>query len=208
MEASSGPSGTLKITEVPPLAMKDQTANPAPLGLCAFGLTTILLNMHNAGWFGLDAMIVSMGLFYGGIAQVFAGVFEWKKNNTFATTAFISFGFFWLCLCGILIFPRLGMADPPTATTMAAWLGIWGLFATVLFIGTFRLNRALQIVFFLLVVLFLLLFLGDITGNKQWTVAAGYEGIVCGASAMYTGLAQVINEVYGRTICPLGPVKK
>ncbi len=149
-----------------------------------------------------------MGIFYGGIAQVFAGVMEWRKNNTFATTAFISFGFFWLALAGIITLPRMGLGDPPSATAMAAFLGIWGIFATVLFIGTFRLSRALQVVFFLLVVLFLLLVLGDLTGNRTFTRWAGYEGIVCGASAIYTGLAQVINEVFGRPICPLGIERK
>ena len=208
MIAASGDDRAVRLVELPAVAMADNTANPAPLGLCAFGLTTVLLNLHNAGYFGLDAMILSMGIFYGGIAQIFAGVMEWRKNNTFATTAFISYGFFWLTLAGIIAFPRLGIADAPTATAMACYLGIWGIFSVILFIGTFRLSRALQIVFFLLVVLFGLLVMGDVTGDRTWTVMAGYEGIVCGAAAIYTGLGQVINEVYGRSICPLGPVNK
>ncbi|MBI1209693.1 MAG: hypothetical protein GC191_20720 [Azospirillum sp.] len=198
----------VRLAELPAVALRDQTANPAPLGLCAFGLTTVLLNMHNAGLFGLDAMIVSMGLFYGGTAQVIAGYMEWKKANTFATTAFISFGFFWLSLCGILIMPKLGIAAAPTATAMASWLGIWGIFAFVLFIGTFKLNRALQVTFFLLIILFGLLVAGDLTGDKTYTRYAGWEGIACGLAAIYTGLAQVLNEVYGRVVCPLGPMKK
>ncbi len=198
----------IKLAEMPGLAVKDSTANPGPLGLCAFGLTTVLLNLHNAGLFGLDAMIVSMGIFYGGLAQVIAGIMEWRKNNTFATTAFISFGFFWLALAGIILLPATGLSAAPDSTAMASFLAIWGLFAAVLFIGTFRLNRALQIVFFLLVVLFALLVLGDITGSQAIKQLAGFEGIVCGFSAIYTGLAQVINEVYGRTIAPLGPVNK
>ncbi len=206
--ANHADDSAVRLVAMPPLEMRDTTANPAPLGLCAFGLTTVLLNLHNAGFFGLDAMILSMGIFYGGIAQVFAGVMEWRKANTFATTAFISFGFFWLSLAGIIMLPKLGLADAPSALAMASYLGIWGIFATVLFIGTFRLNRALQIVFFLLVVLFFLLVLGDLTGNRQITRIAGYEGIVCGAAAIYTGLAQVLNEVYGRTVCPLGPMQK
>src|SRR5512143_834245 len=101
---------TMKLVEMPLVAVKDQTGNPAPLGLCCFGLTTVLLNMHNAGWFPIDSMIIAMGIFYGGTAQVIAGVMEWRKNNTFATTAFISFGFFWIALCGILIFPKMGLS--------------------------------------------------------------------------------------------------
>ena len=206
--AMRGEDQLVRLVEVPSVPVKDTTANPAPLGLCAFGLTTVLLNLHNAGFFPLDAMILSMGIFYGGTAQVFAGVMEWRKNNTFATTAFISFGFFWLSLAGIIMLPQLGLAAAPSATAMACYLGIWGIFTFVLFIGTFRLNRALQVVFFLLFVLFALLVAGDITGDRSITRIAGYEGIVCGAAAIYTGLAQVLNEVYGRTICPLGPMQK
>ncbi len=214
MDLSPGATGpavveqrVVKVVEIPTIPVKDSTANPAPLGLCAFGLTTVLLNLHNAGIIGLDAMIVSMGIFYGGSAQVIAGVMEWRKNNTFATTAFISFGFFWLCLAGILILPRLGAAERPDASSMAAWLTIWGIFAFVLFIGTFKLSKALQVTFFLLIILFALLILGDLTGNRSYTRWAGWEGMVCGFAAIYTGLAQVLNEVYGRALLPLGPPK-
>ncbi len=186
----------------------DSTANPAPLGLLAFGLTTVMLSMHNAGLFGLDAMILAMAVFYGGIAQIFAGIFEWRKNNTFAETAFISYGFFWLTLAGIIVFPTLGLAEPPSQVAMASYLGIWGLFSFVMFIGTFRLNRALQIVFGLLTLAFFLLALGDLIGSPTLKMIAGYEGIVLGLCAIYTGLAQVINEVYGRVVLPLGMVAK
>jgi succinate-acetate transporter protein len=189
-----------------PLTVKDTTANPAPLGLLAFGLTTILLNIHNAGYYGLDAMVLCMGIFYGGFAQLIAGAMEWKKNNTFATTAFLSYGFFWLVLGGIITFPKLGLATAPTPLAMGWFLSVWGLMSVVMFIGTFRLNRALQLTFGLLVVLFGLLAAGDFLGNKSLTMIAGYEGIACGLMAMYTGLAQVINEVYRRVIMPIGPV--
>jgi len=188
--------------------IKDVTGNPAPLGLLGFGLTTVLLNLHNAGFYELNAMILGMGLCYGGAAQIIAGIMEWKKGNTFATTAFISYGFFWLSLVALIGLPKLGF----TATddnAMAAYLAIWGLFTAVMFVGTFRLNRALQFVFGSLTVLFFLLAYAHCasvdTGFKHLT---GYEGIVCGLSAIYTGLAQVLNELYGKTICPLGPVKK
>ena len=190
------------------ISIQDTTANPAPLGLLSFALTTILLNVHNAGFIGLDAMIVSMGIFYGGIAQIFAGVFEWRKNNTFAATAFISYGSFWLSLCGIILLPKMGLADPPGPIAMASYLGIWGLMSFVLFIATFRLNRALQVTFFLLVVLFALLAAGDVLGSTTLRTIAGYEGILTGLAAMYTGLAQILNELYGRVVWPLGPFVK
>src|SRR5208282_4158766 len=86
--------------------IKDTTANPAPLGLLAFGMTTVLLNLHNAGFFELSSMILSVGIFYGGTAQVIAGIMEWKKNNTFGTTAFISYGMFWLSLVALVVMPK------------------------------------------------------------------------------------------------------
>lgn len=186
------------------LTINDTTANPAPLGLVGFGMTTVLLNLHNAGLFPLDAMILGMGIFYGGLAQIIVGIMEWKKNNTFGTTAFTSYGLFWLTLVALIILPKMGYAVKPNATAMAAYLGMWGLFTGVLFIGTFKLNRALQVVFGSLTILFFLLAIGDITGNHMITTFAGYEGIFCGFAAIYTGLAQVLNEVYGRTLAPLG----
>ncbi len=188
------------------LSLKDTTANPAPLGLLGFGMTTVLLNIHNAGYYELNTMILSMGIFYGGIAQIFAGIMEWKKNNTFGTTAFTSYGLFWLTLVGLILLPKLGLGEAASKSAMAAYLAMWGLFTLVMFIGTLRLNRALQFVFLSLTVLFFLLALGDITGNPSITTLAGYEGIICGFSAIYTGLAQVINEVYKKVIAPLGPV--
>ena len=101
----------------------DLTANPAPLGLLGFGMTTVLLNLHNAGLIALGSMILAMGIFYGGLAQVIAGIQEWKKNNTFGATAFTSYGMFWLSLVALLFLPKLGLAD---ATTKEAMAGVSG----------------------------------------------------------------------------------
>jgi succinate-acetate transporter protein len=188
--------------------IQDTTANPAPLGLLAFGMTTVLLNLHNAGCYELNSMILAMGLCYGGAAQVIAGVLEWKKNNTFGTTAFCSYGFFWLSLVAMIVLPKLGWAAPTSATAKAAYLAVWGLFTAGLFVGTLRLNRALQVIFASLTILFFLLAIGDITENAGLLRFAGFEGLFCGAAAMYAGLAQVLNEVYGKTILPLGPVSR
>ncbi len=183
------------------------TANPAPLGLLGFGMTTVLLNLHNAGYFTLGSMILAMGLAYGGTAQIIAGIMEWKKNNTFGTTAFTSYGLFWISLVILLILPKLGLADGTGGSTaMAAYLAMWGLFTAFMFVGTLRANRAIQFVFASLTILFFLLALGDITGIEAITRLAGYEGIICGFSAIYTGLAQVINEAHEKTILPLWPV--
>jgi uncharacterized protein len=189
-------------TTIAPL--KDGIANPAPLGLCAFGMTTVLLNLHNAGFFEMNSMILAMGIFYGGLAQVIAGVIEARKNNTFGLTAFTSYGFFWLSLVGLIVMPKLGWMAGPSETAMAAYLIVWGLFTFLLFIGTLRLNRALQFVFASLTILFFLLAAGDLTGNTGIKHLAGYEGIICGASAIYTGIANLLNEVYGKTVLPIG----
>ncbi len=190
--------------------LKDTTANPAPLGLLGFGMTTVLLNLHNAGFFELNSMILAMGLCYGGIAQVIAGIMEWKKGNTFAATAFVSYGFFWLSFVTMVLLPKIiSTVVPANETAVATYLAMWGLFTAAMFLGTFRLNRALMVVFGTLTILFFLLALGDFTGaSAAFKHATGYEGIVCGLAAIYTGLAQVLNELFGKIVLPLGAVKK
>lgn len=190
------------------IAIRDTSANPGPLGLFAFGLTTILLNLHNAGFFEMNSMILAMGIFYGGLAQIIAGIMESKKNNTFGFTAFLSYGFFWLTLVGLIVMPKLGWVAAPSASAMIAYLVVWGIFTTLLFIGTLRMSRALQFVFASLAILFFLLAIGDATENSAIKTFTGYEGIVCGASAVYAAIAGVLNEVYGKTLLPVGPVGK
>ncbi len=188
----------------------DTNANPAPLGLMGFALTTILLNIHNAGFYELNSMILAMGIFYGGISQLIAGIMEWKKNNTFGTLAFTSYGAFWLTLVGLWLipsmFPDLALAQGPSETALAWFFVFWGLFSGYMFVGTLRLNRALQVVFGLLTILFFLLAIRDFGGGAIWGTIAGYEGIVTGLAAAYAAAAQIINESYRRTILPLGPI--
>ena len=190
------------------LLIKDNSANPAPLGLFGFGMTTVLLNLHNAGIYEMNSMILAMGIFYGGLAQIIAGILESKKNNTFGMTAFISYGFFWLTLVGLIVMPKLGWIPAASEKAMIAYLIMWGIFTFLLFIGTLRISRALQVVFGTLVILFFLLAAGDATGNAALKTFTGYEGILCGASAIYTGIAGLLNEVYGKTILPVGLVAK
>src|SRR5438105_6947329 len=189
--------------------VKYTTGNPAPLGLLGFGMTTVLLNLNDAGYYELNAMILAMGIFYGGAAQIIAGIMEWKKGNTFACTAFSSYGLFWLTLVALLVLPKLGWGTASNDIAMAAYLAMWGLFTAVMFLGTLRLNRALQVVFATLTILFLMLAIGDFTGaSPGFRYLTGYEGIFCGFSAIYAGLAQVLNELFGKTVLPLGSVRK
>jgi succinate-acetate transporter protein len=190
------------------IAIKDSTANPAPLGLLAFGTTTVLLNLHNAGIFEMNSMILAMGIFYGGLAQVIAGILEGKKNNTFGLTAFTSYGFFWLTLVGLIVMPKLGWIPAASESAMVAYFIIWGIFTASLFFATLRLSKALQFIFATLTILFFLLAAGDVTGSTSLKAFTGYEGIVCGASAIYTGAGILLNEIYGKTILPLGLVIK
>ena len=188
--------------------IKDTLANPAPLGLMGFGMTTVLLNLHNIGLFPLGSMILAVGIFYGGLAQVIAGIMEWKKGNTFGTTAFCSFGFFWITLVGLLVLPQMGWGSPPSNIAMASYLIMWGIFTGVMFISTLKLNRALQFIFASLTLLFFLLAVADITGSAILKQIAGYEGIICGFSAIYAALAQVLNEIFKKIVAPIGSMSK
>jgi len=191
------------------MGVTEKLANPAPLGLLGFGLTTVLLNLHNAGVFGLDTMILAMGLAYGGLAQVIVGIMEFRRGNTFGTVAFTSYGLFWWSLVALIILPGVtffsGLAQP-AATAMAAYFFMWGLFTFGMFLGTLKKNRALQFVFASLALLFFLLMARDLLGNPVLTGTitfnniVGVEGIICGLSAVYLGLAEVLNETYGKTI--------
>jgi succinate-acetate transporter protein len=182
-------------------------ANPAPLGLICFGMTTILLNEHNAGIIGLSAVIVAMGVAVGGLAQIIAGIFELKQGNTFGGTAFTAYGFFWLSL--VLIWLNPGeKVDTADARSMGFYLMLWGVFTLFMFICTLRHNRALQFVFLTLAILFFGLAIGDFTGIGIITRVSGFIGILCGASAVYTSVAILLKEEYGREILPLCEYKE
>ena len=180
----------------------DNLANPAPLGLLGFGMTTILLNIHNAGFFPLDTMIMAMGIFYGGMAQVTAGIMEFKKGNTFGTVAFTSYGFFWMTLVFLLVSPWGQTA--PSGMAMPAYFLMWGLFTFCMFIGTLNGNRGTQVIFGSLTILFVLLAIRDITGSQLIGTIAGWEGIFCGFSAFYVAIAEILNEKFDKTVLPLG----
>jgi succinate-acetate transporter protein len=170
-----------------------------------FGMTTVLLNIHNAGLFPIGSMILAMGIFYGGLAQVIAGILEYKKGNTFGLTAFVSYGFFWLTLVFIILMKTMVKDALVDDAVFMGWcLFPWGLFTFFMWLGTFGKNRVLQFIFCSLTVLFMLLAVRDWTGNAAIGMIAGYEGIICGASAIYLAMAEVVNEAGGKTILPIG----
>ncbi len=185
--------------------MKKTIANPAPLGLMGFGMTTVLLNIHNAGFIEMSSMILAMGIFYGGIAQLIAGWWEIKQGNTFAGVAFSSYGLFWFSLVGLVLIPEIFPNFSPSNDSMAVYFSMWGLFTGWMFLSTLKMNRGLQVVFGTLTILFFLLAIGEY--NPTIATIAGYEGILCGFSAIYVAMAEITNEYSGKVIFPLGPVE-
>ena len=183
--------------------LKTKVANPGPLGLLGFGMTTVLLNLHNAGLLPLSIAIVAMGIALGGLAQIIAGIRELCQGNTFAGTAFTAYGLFWWSLVLIWVNPFDGIASA-TKTDMGYYLLLWGIFTAFMFVGTLKHNRATQVVFGSLTIRFMLLALGDFTGNHTITMIAGFEGIFCGLSAIYSAMGQILNAEYGKEVMPLG----
>ncbi len=182
---------------------KQSIANPAPLGLLGFGMTTILLNLHNASIIPLSVVIVAMGFALGGAAQIIAGIMEFNKGNTFGATAFTAYGFFWWSLIFIWCNPFSDKIAAADASSMGYYLLLWGIFTVFMFIGTLKHNKVTQFVFFSLAVLFFMLAIGDFTESHSLKQVAGYVGIICGASAVYSCCAQVINEEFKKTVLPL-----
>ncbi|WKY48179.1 acetate uptake transporter [Eubacteriaceae bacterium ES3] len=184
------------------MSNQSNIANPAPLGLIGFAMTTILLNLHNAGFLPLSIVIVSMGITIGGISQIIAGIMEFLKNNTFGATAFTAYGFFWLSLVIIWINP-FSTIEAADSLSLGFYLGLWGLFTVFMFFGTLKHNRTSQFVFGSLTALFLLLAVANFTESSAVHVIAGYVGIFCGLCAFYNAVAQIINQEFGKTIMPL-----
>ena len=185
--------------------LKTKVANPGPLGLLGFGMTTVLLNLHNAGLLPLSIAIVAMGIALGGLAQIIAGIRELCQGNTFAGTAFTAYGLFWWSLVLIWVnpFEEAGI-EAASKIAMGYYLLLWGVFTAFMFVGTLKHNRATQVVFGSLTILFVLLAVGDFTGNHTITMIAGFEGIFCGLSAVYNAMGQIVNGEFDKKIIPLG----
>ncbi|MBX6351539.1 MAG: acetate uptake transporter [Clostridia bacterium] len=182
--------------------MSGKLANPAPLGLAGFAFTTWMLSMINAGWYTADdiGLVLALAFAYGGLAQLVAGVLEYPRGNTFGTVAFFSYGAFWVSLA--LFFH---LFDGRATSGFLGWyLLVWGVFTFYMWLGTFRLNMAVQLVFLALWVTFVLLALGSF-GVEGFTTIGGYVGLVTAIIAFYTSAAEVINEVNGREVLPVRP---
>lgn len=188
----------------PEVSVKDNTSNPGPLGLFAFGLTTFLLNLHNVGAYPMNSVIFAMGLCYGGLAQIIAGVFEWHKNRMFTSVVFISYGLFWWSLILVLLLPNMGVATAPDKVSMGWYLFIWGVFSLVFLIASLKKPKVIFLVFLTVVLLFWLLAIENWTEDEKTGKAAGVVGIICSLLAIYAGAAEILNENFGFTVLPMG----
>jgi len=185
--------------------IKDITAGAGALGLLGYGMPGVLVSLANAGVIGAGSMIIAMAIFMGGVAMFTAGLMEWKKGNTYGMAAYSSYGLFWFSFAALTLLPLLGITTGTGgADAMAAYLALWGLFTFILFIGSLKMSRALQFVLGTLALVFFLEAAGAATGNSMFTIIAGYIGIVSGLAAIYTALAPVLNDIYGRTVAPMG----
>lgn len=185
-------------------AQSPTPANPAPLGLVGFGLTTVVLSLINAGVLPKDALpaVVPLAFAFGGLAQIFAGFMEFRNGNTFGTVAFTAYGLFWWWFAFLHWTVGGHLIAAPTPVSVGITLLMWGVFTLYMWISTFRSSFALWSVFLLLWITFFLLAGGDLglgTGK-----VGGWVGLLCGLTAMYVSFADVTNETFRRTVLPLG----
>ena len=181
-------------------------ADPAPLGLAAFALTTFLLSLFNAGLLSEagEPVVFSLALFYGGLAQFVAGMWEFRNQNTFGATAFTSYGAFWLAFWGLNQFYIDRIPEGQRPVVVGWFLIAWGIFTAYMLIASFRVNPAVMLVFLLLTATFLILGIGDLLGSGLVRHIGGYVGIATAIAAWYASAADVINDTFGRTVLPVG----
>ena len=179
-------------------------SNTSPLGLVGFGFTTIMLSFANVTLFDLNSMIIGCGIFYGGIAQFVAGIYELKKGNTFSGTAFCSYGSFWLSFCTMVVGTRFLGVAPPDHNAEGIFLIFWAVFTGFMFLGTIKHGHiTLKLIFFTLAITFLILAIGAFTEKSAITKVGGGFGFLCGGIAFYTAVAEVIDGEQGYTFMPI-----
>jgi hypothetical protein len=183
-------------------------ANPAPLGLSGFGLTTLVLSFVNANIVGGGAatfpIVLGMAIAFGGVAQLFAGMWEFRTGNTFGAVAFSSFGAFWISFFFLVSFNVAQLPKTEIDAALGLYLWMWGIFTGMLFLCTFASPRALQLLFLLLTVTFILLGIGNSGASSGMIHAGGYVGIATGAVALYIACADIMQAVYKRSVLPVG----
>ena len=183
-------------------------ADPAPLGLACFALTTFLLSLFNAGLVAEEGepIVFGVALAYGGVAQVLAGMWEFRKGNVFGATAFTSYGAFWLSFWAFVTFYAADVPEADRATAVGWYLIAWGIFTVVMLIASLRTTAVLAVLFALLATTFFLLGVGDLAHSDGLVRSGGYLGLVTAAVAWYACLAGVTASTFGRAVLPNPPL--
>ncbi len=185
-------------------------ADPAPLGLAGFAMTTFVLSMFNANFVSGagEPVVLGLALAYGGLAQLLAGMWEFRTGNTFGAVAFSSYGAFWISFWALVTF--FAKLIPPEAVGHAVglYLWAWAIFTTYMFVASLRTTAAVATVFFLLSVTFILLGIGNSGGHETIVHWGGYLGLATAVAAWYTSFALVVNSTFGRTVAPVGPLNR
>jgi succinate-acetate transporter protein len=191
-------------------------ADPGPLGLAAFALTTFVLSMYNAGLVAEpgEPIVYGLAFAYGGLAQILAGMWEFRTGNTFGAVAFTSYGAFWLSFWAWREFDRPTVREEGAAADVlnaaSVYLFAWGIFTLYMLVATLRINGMLVIVFTLLTITFFLLAIGDSGGDRNMDIhkAGGYFGLATAVAAWYGSFAGVANSTFGRVILPVFPLRR
>lgn len=195
------------VTTAAPTAGPAAIADPGPLGLAAFAMTTFVLSVFNAGIIGdktLEAVVLPLALFYGGLAQLLAGMWEFKKANTFGATAFSSFGAFWLSYAAYVKFVVPGIkSNPDLYKATGLYLLAWAIFTAYMFTASLRVSGAVALVFATLTATFVLLTIGELGQSTSITKIGGIVGLVTAGAAWYASWAAVLNDTWKRTVLPV-----
>ena len=184
-------------------------ADPGPLGLAAFALTTFVLSMFNADLVSRsgEAVVLGLALAYGGLAQVLAGMWEFRTGNTFGAVAFTSYGAFWISFWAFVQFYAADIPAADAGHAVGLYLIAWGIFTTYMFVASLRTTAAVALVFVLLAVTFFLLGIGNARGTDSIVKAGGWFGLATAVAAWYASFAAVTNSTFGRIVLPVIPLR-
>jgi hypothetical protein len=183
-------------------------ADPGPLGLAGFALTTFVLSMFNSGLVSKagEPVVLGLALAYGGIAQFAAGMWEFRTGNTFGAVAFTSYGAFWVSFWALVTFFAADIPAEHAGAAIGLFLIAWGIFTLYMFVASLRTTAAVSLVFILLTITFFLLGIGEAGGHKGMVEVGGWAGLLTAAAAWYASFAAVINSTFGRTVLPVMPL--
>ena len=198
------PNKSPKPIQVKMINFPEKYANTSPLGLLGFGMSTIFLSFCNVNVYHMNTMIIGTAIFYGGIGQFIAGTFEIRKGNTFSGTAFCSYGAFWLSFATLLCGPHVLEAEGSVSKSTGVYLLFWAVFTGFMTFATLKHGHVtLKLIFLSLTLTFLLLSIAEFTESKVMTRIGGGVGLLCGALALYTACAEVIDGEQGYTFMPI-----